>query len=139
MKKASKKKKVVEAPITIADLPVPKKYTPPKAHPTFVKMWEVLIDEVTSRENFKKGHLYQLEILCDLYVEVDKLTSALEISGYTYETSGGRNGDQYKMYPEVAQLNRARAEIRNYSKHLGLLLFKDTDTRDQSEAVDAWA
>lgn len=105
-----------------------KVFMPPKDHPTFVKVWNAYVDDVTRRENFKRGHLYQLEILCDMYVEMEKLQDILELSGYSYESEVGRGGGTItRIRPELNQLNRTRAEIRNYSKTLGLLLVRDSD------------
>lgn len=112
--------------------PGPRKGKPefpaPQDHPTFLKMWNALIGEVSKRKNFKPGHLAQLEILCELYVEKETLQEIIDVSGYTYDSEVGRGGGTItRTRPEVDQLNRVRAEIRNYSKMLGLLLVKDTD------------
>jgi P27 family predicted phage terminase small subunit len=109
---------------------------PPNKNPVFVQHWNKLVVEIMTRENFKEGHLYQLAILCDAYVEYYLLKESLELTGYTYTTIEGRNGTQVKPYPEVQQLNRTRAEIRSLSKQLGLILYKDTETRD--EVSDDW-
>ena len=116
-----------------------KKYSPPRNGKTFALMWNRLIDEITSRDNFKPGHLYQLEILCDLYQEYDRLRDIIEEFGYTYENDGGRNGAQIKVTPEVGQFNRIRSEIREYSKLLGLTLYKDKETTKGNEAKDEWS
>ena len=110
-----------------------KKMDPPKSHPEFVKKWKALLPEITARDNFKPGHLYQLEVLCDLYVEYSQLMDILEVTGQTFVSIDGRNGTQIKQRPEVNQLNSVRAEIRSYSRHLGLLLVKDTDTGGDQE------
>lgn len=103
-------------------------YPPPQEDPTFVKMWKTLVDEVSIRKNFKTGHLAQLEILCELYVEKERLQEIINVSSYTYDSEVGRGGGTItRTRPEVDQLNRTRSEIRNYSKMLGLLLVKDTD------------
>lgn len=104
-----------------------KKYPPPIETTIFVEKWAQFIPDVASRENFKPGHLGQLKILCSLYEEYELLMALVEVEGYSYYSEGGRNGPQKRITPEVAQLNRTRTEIRNYSKTLGLLLVKDTD------------
>lgn len=109
------------------------KFECPKTHPEFVRKWDSLLPEIMGRDNFKRGHIYQLEILCDLYVEYAELMNILEVVGQTFVTTDGRNGTQLKQRPEVNQLNRVRSEIRNYSKHLGLLLVKDSDTGGDDE------
>ena len=109
----------------------------PKTNKAFKRRWDTLIGEVTGRENFKPGHLYQLEVLCDLYVEYDRLVEYLDENGYSYSQVGGRYGDQEKRRPEVDQLAKCRAEIRNYCRMLGLLLYKDTETKGNT-SDDSW-
>jgi len=113
------------------------KFKSPKVNPTFTAKWNSLIGMVTNRPNFKRGHLYQLEILCDLYVEYEKLQDLVEIKGYSFISDGGRNGPQEKISVEVTQLNRCRADILAYSKHLGLLLVKDSDIESEG-TKDEW-
>lgn len=109
------------------------KYPPPKNNPVFVRKWKDLVTAIVARENFKQAHLLQLEVLCDLFVEYEQLSEFLRINGYTY-TSEGRNGLLVKNYPQVMQLNRAKAEIRNYSKVLNIMLSKDKDKTDEKES-----
>lgn len=113
-----------------------KKYPPPSTHPTYAARWNEFISDVTERTNFKPGHLAQLDILCRMYVEHDKLTEIVRVEGYVYWSEGGRNGPQLKARPEVPQLNRTRSEIRAYSKTLGLLLVKDTDFGEGGDSKD---
>ena len=104
----------------------PKIYKPPGTNPIYIKKWNEFIDDVVARENFKPGHLSQLEILCDLYVEYENLKGALEFLGPTYNT-GARNGDQIKKRPEVQQKSKVIDQIQQYTKMLGLLLKKDKE------------
>lgn len=126
--------------MTKVEIPKAKKksYRPPRNGVTFVKMWNLLIGMVTERANFKESHLYQLEILCDLYQEYQNLRDTIEEFGFSYTSNGGRNGDQVKPVPEVAQMNRVRAEIREYSKMLGIVLTKDSSNTGATEAKDEW-
>ncbi len=103
------------------------KYPPPKKGIVFRTKWMRFIDNVVARENFNIAFLDQLEILCDLYVEYEELQSFIRTQGRTYE-SVGRNGKQIRFYPEVAHLSRVQAQIKEYSKMLGLLLKKDHGT-----------
>lgn len=112
-----------------------KKYPPPSKHPVFVKRWKEFIDDVAARENFKPGHLAQLEILCHLYAEYEDLKGALEFLGNTYNT-GARNGDQIKMRPEIAQKSKVVDQIHQYTKMLGLLLVKDKENTDTGSSFD---
>ena len=114
-----------------------KKYKSPNPHPTFTKVWNMWVDEIVKRDNFKPGHLHQLEIFCDLHVEYEQLKASLELTGMSYE-SDGRNGPQVKLYPEVQQKNRVMTEIRNYAKMLGLVLVKDTDFSNDNQQEDSW-
>lgn len=107
-------------------------YPSPKKGLIFKARWDEFVEDVTKRENFKPGHLQQLSILCDLYEEYAILLEDVKREGYTYE-SVGRNGTQFKPRPEVVQMNRVRADIRNFSKTLGLLLVKDTSTNADAD------
>lgn len=105
--------------------------------------WNEFIPNVCARENFKVAHLSQLVILCDLFVEYDKLTALIRTEGMTYWSEGGRNGSQLKTRPEVIQINRTRSEIRSYCKQMGLLLVKDKDASagsgsDDGDGDDEW-
>lgn len=115
-----------------------KKPQSPKQDPIFKKYWDIFLPEVMSRDNFKPVHLYQLEILCDLHVEYNKLQSIIDVAGYTYWTEGGRNGPQQKVSPEVTQLNKCRGEIRNYCRMLGIALVKDTGSSATEDEKNEW-
>lgn len=110
-----------------------KKFPSPREDAVFVARWRLLLPQVTQRENFKHGHLLQLEILCALFAEFENLTNALELTGYTYVSEGGRYGTIHKTYPEVSQLNQTRAQIAVYCKMLGVVLVKDTASADPAE------
>ena len=112
-------------------------YPSPSDHPTFKSRWNEFIQNVAVRENFNRGHLEQLSLLCDLYVDYEQLSSSIAVTGYSYE-SMGQSGIQIKPYPEVSMRTRALSEIRNYSKSLGLVLVKDNSTREE-EKEDEWS
>lgn len=114
-----------------------KKYPSPRPQNTiFTSRWNLFIEDVVDRPNFKRGHLYQLELLCNLYVELHAMEELIAEFGYTYEIVG-RNGAQVKPRPEVTQKNRVLSEIRSYSKMLGLLLVKDSKFTDEEES-ETW-
>jgi hypothetical protein len=117
--------------------PVHSRYPSPKKCKEFTSKWRQLIGGVVSRDNFKMGHLYQLEILCDLYVEYGALSKFVRIKGHTY-TSVGRNGKDIKTYPQVSLMFRTQAEIRSYSKMLGLIMTPDKSSTSGGEASE-WA
>lgn len=108
------------------------KFPSPKDKASFVRYWGMFLPDIQDRENLKPSHLQQLKILCDLSVEYDELLEIIDIEGRTY-LSVGRNGDQIKLRPEISQMNRVVSEIRNYSKILGLVLFKDSKTTKEEE------
>ncbi len=99
---------------------------------TFVKYWDMFLEDVRHRDNIKRSHLVQLEVLCDLMIEYEILKEEIKIHGRVYY-SVGRNGDQCKLRPEVTQLNRVFSEIRNYSRMLGLVLVKDTTSSEKED------
>ena len=105
------------------------KFPPPKKHPTFRAKWFRFIDNVSSRDNFKVGHLDTLEILCDLYVEYEQLHEFVRVNGRSY-LSVGRQGEVWKFYPEVLQLTKVQGAIKEYTKMLDLILKKDHGAGD---------
>lgn len=111
-------------------------YEPLNDDPIYVSRWNQFIGDVVKRDNFKKGHLYQLDVLCSLYVEYDQVFKYIQEHGHSYQTIT-RNGLQYKLFPEAVQLNRIRSEIRSYSKTLGLLLTKDKEHNPGNDD-DSW-
>lgn len=94
-------------------------FPPPKNNPTFRRRWKFLIDTIASRPNFKAVHLFQLEVLCDLFVEYEQLSKWIRTHGYTY-TAMGRQGKQHKTYPQVGERNQVKNQIRAYSRMLDL-------------------
>ncbi len=111
-------------------------FPPPKKHPIFRKMWMSFIDRIIDRENFHISHLNNLEILCDLYVDYDDMRTFLRVNGRTYKVQG-RQGEIWKVFPEVELLNRAQIHINNYTRLLGLLLKKDKSSESGGDA-DNW-
>lgn len=135
-------KHVYKAPAKdVEELPPPKdgldklKYPPPKNNSLFRKTWGNFIENVVSRENFKPSHLHTLEILCDLYVELEELNKFLRTHGMTFDviTITGKNR---RMYPEVAQRDKVRAQIQQYSRHLDLFPKKDKSLRGMDKDED---
>lgn len=125
------------APASVDSNPVHAKYPPPKKGKEFSEKWRQIIGGVVSRSNFKMGHLYQLAILCDLYVEYGVLQKFIAAKGYTYEAIG-RQGVILKPYPQVQLMMRVQGEIRNYSKMLGLLMAPDKSGESGGEDSE-WA
>lgn len=105
---------------------------PPREGIQFRKHWENFLPDIKDRKNLKPTHLMQLKVLCDLSVEYEQLHSTIELEGRTY-LSVGRNGDQWKIRPEVAQLSRVIADIKTYSNMLGLILAEDDKITNEAE------
>lgn len=119
--------------------PAAKKYKAPSKHKTFVRRWNAYIEEIANRPNFKIGHTFQLEILCNLYVELEKLNAIIDVIGYTYESEKDRGGGTIsRSCPEVGIRKNVLSEIRNYSKMLGLLLVKDSDFSNDRPEDEEW-
>jgi len=112
------------------------KYPPPKKNPIFRQSWGRFIENVTSRENFKPGHLSTLEILCDLYAELEALNKFLRMNGMSFEVIMV-NGKSRRMYPEVAQRDKVRAQIQQYSRFLDLFPKKDKSSRGMDPGEDS--
>ena len=123
------------------ELPEPKdeltklKYPPPKKNPIFRKTWGDFIENVTTRENFKPSHLHTLEILCDLYVELDALNKFLRTNGMAFKVITVA-GESRRMYPEVAQRDKIRGQIQQYSRHLDLFPKRDKSLRGMDKDED---
>ena len=115
-----------------------KQYPAPSDNAEFIRMWAILLPEIASRENFKTVHLYQLEVLCGMYVEYKTLSDILAITGHTTGTGPGIYSGNAKIRPECNQLNKVRAEIANYTKMLGLILYKDKKTTSLDDEKKEW-
>jgi len=112
-----------------------KKFSAPKKEKDFKKYWNIFLPQVVERDNFHIGHLQQLEILCDLYVDYNKLTKFVKINGYSFETEG-RYGTTSRPHTEVQVRQKVVGELRAYSKMLGLLLNKGLPTEEET---DEWS
>lgn len=112
------------------------KYPPPSKDKVFRRMWMLFINNVIDRDNFHLGHLETLRILCDLYVEYESLVEFIRKNGRSY-CSTGRNGEQWKFYPEVLHLPRVQASIREYCKLMDVVLKKDHGSESGGEE-DEW-
>lgn len=111
------------------------KYPPPKRNPVFRSKWKTFINSLTDRDSFKEAHLETLEILCDLYVEYDQLEAQIRKEGRTY-TAVSRFGENRRMHPAVAHLDKVRANIRAYTQRLDLFPKKDNSTQGDGNDDD---
>ncbi len=108
------------------------KFPPPKKHPEYRDTWMKYIDSVARRENFHTGHLEALKILCDLHVEYFELGEWIRKNGRSY-CSVGRQGEVWKLYPEVGLYSKVNAQIKEYMKLLGLSPKRDHGTESGGE------
>lgn len=113
-----------------------RQYRCPSSDEQFKFYWTSLIDEVAGKDSFRESHLLQLKILCDLYVDHEKLKAIVDVAGYTY-TISGRNGDQQKTTPEFTEMMRVRGAIKDYSRQLGLQIGKELAPTEDAEE-DNW-
>ena len=111
--------------------------TPREKDLKFTKYWNIYIDDVFQRENFKSSHLQQLTILCQLHTEYDELTNIIKSEGYTYVTES-RNGRQVKINTNVTIREKVTAEIRAYLKLLNIVPEKDKVLTISAEIADEW-
>lgn len=112
------------------------KYPPPKKDPVFRKTWADFIENVTSRDNFKPSHLHTLEILCDLYVELEFLNKFIRMNGMSFKVVTVM-GEHRRLYPEVAQRDKVRSMIHQFSRNLDLFPKKDKSTRGMDDSDDS--
>jgi phage terminase small subunit len=112
-----------------------KSYPPPRNTPVFTEKWYQLIDDIVRSPMFKKSHLSQLEMLCEMHEDLNNVMKFIRENGYSYMamTSSTR---QSKAFPEVAIANKLRTEIRNTYKQLGLGSGKEVALPDSSD--DDW-
>lgn len=113
------------------------KYPPPKKNPLFRQKWARLVDIVVGRPNFKPGHLESLEILCDLYVELEELSTFIRVNGRSFKVLT-TTGDFWRLFPEVSQRDAVRSQIEKYSRNLDLFptkakTTKGSDSKDDEE------
>lgn len=118
-----------------------KKFKAPVDNEDFKFYWNIFVDDVTKRENFKQGHLQQLRILCKLYTDFDKLSEQIDKEGFTYETDPNgesRYGSQIKVNPACTLRDKTLMEIRQYSKLLKLELLEDKEMNEAEKIRSEW-
>lgn len=115
-----------------------KNFPAPKEELIFRKYWDRYLPKIVSRDNFHEAHLDQLEVLCDLYIEYHNLTQFIKENGYTYD-SDGRYGENKREHVEVKVRQKVVAEMRQYSKQLGLVLEKDNQKNEAEKEANEWS
>lgn len=102
-----------------------KKYPSPRLHDeSFTKYWKEFIVDIPRRANFKRNHLFNLEILCGLHAENEALDEQISREGSTY-ICGTKYGEQIKAHPAVSQRDKILVSIANYTKLLDVKPIKD--------------
>jgi phage terminase small subunit len=113
--------------------------SPKKQNKLFTKYWDTLIVSVKDKPSFSEAHLYQLEVLCDLYVEYDNLSKSIDEDGYVI-TNISKSGEITKISPYVSQKNTTVRLIKDYSATLGLELAKEKVKEEgNEEEKDEWS
>lgn len=97
-----------------------RRYPAPKEGKTFQKKWNIYLPIIAERPEFNEAHLDQLEILCSLFEERDKLEAVLEITGPTYFAVTRAGAGVMKNVPEVNQLQLCVRQISVYIRMLNL-------------------
>lgn len=116
--------KLEDTETDLSDKELAHQYPPPKRHKIFRETWMRFIDSIIRRDNFMLGHLSALGTLCDLMAESHDLSKWIEIHGRSY-ASVGRQGEVWKLYPEVGLKNKIDSQISTYMKLLGVAPKKD--------------
>jgi len=111
----------------------------PNSDSEFTRYWDLFVVDVVERENYKRGHLEQLAILCQLYLEFYDVSKVISEKGAVYETNSERYGNQIKVNPACTIRDKTLMEIRQYSKLLGLVLEKDTEKNDKPGKGNDWS
>jgi len=96
-----------------------KAFAPPRTTAIFQQKWYQIIDDVVRSPRFKKSHIAQLELLCEMYEDLENCMRFIRENGYSYLAMSSTTR-QSKAYPEVAIVLKLRTEIRNMYKQLGL-------------------
>ena len=120
-----------------------KQYKPPVKGSVFKRYWMEFLPGLVDRDNFSTAHLKNLEILCNLYIEYDRMTLYLddyyEREGSYSHISHGRYGEQIKTVPEFTERKSILGEIRQYTKLLGIIPQKDNTPGGDDPEAETWS
>lgn len=114
-----------------------KKYPPMREGKIYVMYWEMFLEDVSSRDNFKRSHLATLDLLCKAYDQMWRLQEAVDLIGEMQDVKSAQ-GESRKPVPEVSQMNVLRGQIAVYTKMLGLVLTRDTSPADEDKSKEEW-
>lgn len=82
-------------------------------------IWDRIAPQLAMQNRLKPHFVDTIAEYCRALIRMRALRSTLQEEGETY-TVHGRNGQQYKSRPEVAQLNETWRQWRNLTAALGL-------------------
>ena len=109
-----------------------RKYPSPSKDPSFKNRWDRFIGDVYNQQNFSESILFQLEVLCDLYVELNALNEIIKEKGYTY-VSHTSQGTSERIRHEVGARAKVLVEVRHLTASLGLTASKKSKIRADDE------
>lgn len=109
---------------------------PPRKDPEFVKLWNIYIDDVSKRQNFKESHINQLKILIDAMLDYEALRNFVKEHGFSY-SADTKYGPCQKKFAEVDLMHKTMVIVKDYCKALDIKLNKDESLND-NEDDDEW-
>jgi hypothetical protein len=89
------------------------------------------------KPNFEEGILPRFEILCSLHVRLQVLEEELAQVGEFY-TSNTQYGPVERQRPQAIERNKIIDKIDTYSKNLGLILSRATQSKAPNPEADEW-
>lgn len=111
------------------------KYKSPIKNKEFNHYWERFIPVISEKDGFDESCLKNVEIICSLYVTFDELSTYLTENSLIIENHT-RYGLQVKPNPALGERAKVVAEIRHYSKLLGM---KISPTPQEEDGLhDEW-
>ena len=133
--------------VKICDLPLKdlrKKFPPPVKTKEFSDYWFKFVRACGDNPSFGIHQLKNIEILCNLYTEYDRMTYELDVyfeenAGYSV-VSHGRYGTQHRPHPIIGERKGVLGEIRQYTKMLAIELkpLKVEPPEEKDPEADQW-
>jgi len=110
-------------------------YKAPMKGKEFKKYWDKLSPIITNKLGFDESCLKNLEILCNLYVDYDRMTESINDNDMVI-VNEGRYGIQCRPFPLINERQKILGEIRHFSKLLGMKI--DHESKPDEELQDEW-
>lgn len=131
--------------VKICELPIKdlrKKYPPPLLGKEFADYWFKYVRATADHPSFGIHQLKNIEILCCLYLEYDRMSYELdqfyeENKKYSV-VSHGRYGEQHRSHPIIGERKGVLGEIRQFTKMMAIELkpLKFDQPEDEPEESD---